>query len=90
MEENREHRVIMENRERLTITAVEDIESFDEEKVVVITEMGTMTVSGGDFRINRLNVDDGQIVIEGEIDEVEYSNMVKDDRGSGFFGRLFK
>lgn len=90
MEENREHRVTMENRERITITAVEDIESFDEEKVVVITEMGTMTVSGGDFRINRLNVDEGQLVIEGEIDEVEYSNTVRDDRGGGFFGRLFK
>lgn len=90
MEENRNHKVILENRERLTISAVEDIESFDEEKVVVITEMGTMTVTGADFRINRLNVEDGQLVIEGEIDDIEYSDTVREDKSGGFFGRLFR
>ena len=54
MDENtREHKVTIENRERLTVGAVEDVESFDEEKVVILTDMGTMTVSGSDFRINR-------------------------------------
>ena len=71
MDENtREHKVTIENRERLTVGAVEDVESFDEEKVVILTDMGTMTVSGSDFRINRLNVDDGQLVIEGSIDDI--------------------
>ena len=65
MDENtREHKVTIENRERLTVGAVEDVESFDEEKVVILTDMGTMTVSGSDFRINRLNIDDGQLVFQ--------------------------
>ena len=89
MEENREHKLSIENREKLTISAVEDVESFDDEKVVVITDMGTLTVSGGNFRISRLNVDDGQLVIEGDIDGLEYSDTMDDGRG-GFFGRLFK
>lgn len=89
MEENREHKVIMEDRARLTISSVEDVESFDDEKVIVITGMGTMTVSGADFRISRLNVDDGQLVIEGEIDEIQYSDTVRDS-GGGFFSKLFK
>lgn len=89
MDENREHKVVLENRERLTLSAVEDVESFDDERVVVITDMGTLTVSGGNFRISRLNVDDGQLVIEGEIDGLEYSDTVTSDKG-GFFGRLFK
>lgn len=89
-ENNKMHKVVLDNRERLTISAVEDVESFDDEKVVVITEMGTMTVTGGDFRISRLNVDDGQLVIEGEIDEIAYSDTVRSDKGGGFFGRLFK
>lgn len=90
MEENRSHKVVIEDREKMTVSAVEDVESFDEEKVVVITDMGTMTVIGADFRISRLNVEDGQLEIIGEIDEVRYSDAAHETQGGGFFGRLFK
>ena len=90
MEEEKRHSVVLENREKITITEVDDVESFDEEKVVIVTSMGTMTVLGGDFRINKLNVDDGQLVIEGEIDEIKYSDVQRRDKNGGFFGRLFQ
>ena len=90
MEENaREHKVTIDNRARITVTAVEDVESFDEEKVIIITDMGTMTVTGTDFKISRLNVEDGQLIIEGEIDEIQYSERAVSD-GGGFFSRLFR
>ncbi len=89
MEEERKHSITMENRERLTITAVDDVVSFDEEKVIVDTNMGTMTVIGSDFRIHKLNVDDGQLVIEGMIDEVQYSETRQKDQ-KGFFARMFQ
>ncbi len=89
MEEIRKHSITMENREKLTITAVDDVVSFDEEKVIVDTSMGTMTVSGSDFRIHKLNVDDGQLVIEGTIDEIQYTENHKKDQ-KGFFARMFQ
>ena len=91
MEENRSHKVTIEDREKMIVSAVEDVESFDEEKVVVITDMGTMTIFGADFRISRLNVDDGQLEIIGDIDEIKYSDTAAHDtQGGGFFGRLFR
>ncbi len=89
MEEVKKHSIAMENREKLTITAVEDVESFDEEKVIVETSMGMMTVHGSDFRIHKLNVDDGHLVIEGTIDEIQYSDNRTKEQG-GFFARLFQ
>ncbi len=90
MEEEKRHSISLENREKLTITAVEDVVSFDEEKVIVDTSMGLMTVHGSEFRIHKLNVDDGQLVIEGMIDEIQYSeNRGKEQRG-GFFARMFQ
>ena len=89
MEEVRKHSISMENREKLTITAVEDVESFDEEKVVIATELGTMTVLGSNFRIHKLNVDDGHLVIEGTIDEIHYSDTAAKSP-CGFFARLFQ
>ena len=89
MEEEKRHSISLENREKLTITDVEDVVSFDEEKVLIETGMGLMTVHGSDFRIHKLNVDDGQLVVEGMIDEIQYSqNRVKDQRG--FFARMFQ
>lgn len=89
MEEQRGHRVVMEDRAKITVSSVDDVESFEDEKVVVVTGMGTMTVLGADFHISKLNVDDGELVIEGEIDEIQYSDAAR-DTGSGFFGKLFK
>ncbi len=86
------HTVLIENRNRIKINCVEDVESFNEEKVVVYTSMGVMVVTGFDFKVSRLSVEDGQLVIDGEVDKVEYMEEARDDRGgsSGLLGRLFR
>lgn len=93
--ENREtgakHTVVIEDRSRIKINCVEDVESFNEEKVVVYTSMGIMIITGYNFKVSRLNVEDGQLVIDGEIDKLEYTEATGPaETGGGFFGRLFK
>ena len=61
------HNVIMEDRRHLTVSGVEDIDSFDEQAVVIFTQMGELTVKGDDLHINRLSLEVGEILIEGEI-----------------------
>ena len=90
MEENRKHTVSMENRERIIISDVEDVESFDEEKVCVLTSMGILTVEGSDFRMHKLDVEAGQLIIEGIIDELKYSESHRQGGQCGFFSRLFQ
>lgn len=90
MEEERNHCISMKNRSGLTVGEVEDVESFDEEKVVVRTSMGTMTVTGTDFRIHKLNVDDGQLIIDGTVDEIKYSESAERVNRGGFFSALFR
>ena len=89
-EEKRRHCVMIEDRERIIVSAVEDIESFDDEKVVVLCDMGEMTISGQNFKINKLNVDDGELIIEGIIDELQYSERKEQISEGGFLGRLFR
>ena len=83
------HNVIMENRNKLSISGVEDVENFDEQSVVLYTGEGLLTVRGADFHINKLNVDSGEVVIEGEIESLVYSDGGF-NRGGGFFAKLFK
>ena len=89
-ESTREHKVVIDSRKRMTVSGVDDVESFDEEKIVVLCNMGKMTVSGADLKISRLNVEAGELIIEGEIDEVQYSHEVSDRKDGGFLSKLFR
>ena len=75
--------LILENREKL------DVLSFDDQIVILETELGMLTIKGEDLRINKLSVDTGDVVIEGNINSVSYSE--KEERKSGnLLGKIFK
>ena len=83
-----QHNVIMENRKTLTITGVMDIDSFDEESVVVFTEQGELTIKGANLHINKIDVEAGDLMMEGEVDSLQYSDN-QPHRG-GLLARLFR
>jgi sporulation protein YabP len=83
--------LILENREKLNITGVIDVESFNDECVVVDTELGVLVIKGIDLHINKLNIDNSELGIEGEIVSCEYSEREGSrSKGGGFFARMFK
>jgi sporulation protein YabP len=83
--------LILENRERLNISGVIDVESFNDENVVVDTELGILVIRGMDLHINKLNIDNSELGIEGDIISCEYSDKEGSrSKGSGFFARMFK
>lgn len=82
------HNIIMESRKQLTITGVMDIDSFDEEQVIVFTEEGELTIRGINLHINKIDVDTGDLSMEGEIDSLSYTEN-RPQKG-GMFSRLFR
>ena len=42
------HHVILEEREQLAVSGVEEVESFDENTIVMYTSRGTLIVRGGE------------------------------------------
>ena len=85
------HNLIMENRKKLSISGVEDVDSFDEDTIILYTEIGMLTIKGAQLHINKLSVETGEVVVEGEIDSVTYSDADSaKSRGIGFIGKLFR
>ena len=82
------HTVNMEDRQRLSITGVSEIDMFDEYTVSLFTQMGGINVRGTGLHIISMSVDSGEILIEGNIDGLEYTES--GESKSGFFSRLFK
>lgn len=83
------HNIIMESRKVMSISGVSDVDSFDEETVVLFTEWGALTVEGDNLHINRINVDTGEMQLEGNISALSYSDGAEKKTG-GFFSRLIK
>ena len=91
MTSNTIQNVILENREKLTISGVLDVLSFDDQIVIVETELGLLTVKGEKLRINKLSLDTTEVIVEGTIFNLSYSEKNLDKKsGSNIFGKIFK
>ncbi len=84
------HNIIVENRKRISISGVEDIESFNEEEIVLHTSMGVLIVSGENLHINKLSVDSGDTEITGEVSDLKYPENYGKSKGAGLLGKLLK
>jgi sporulation protein YabP len=84
------HNVLIEAREKLTITGVRDVISFDENTIILNTEMGGLVLKGTDLHINKLNVEDGNLSIEGYVIACDYTDKTDSKKSGGFFSNIFK
>lgn len=83
--------VILENREKLTISGVLDVLSFDDQIVILETELGLLTVKGENLRINKLSLDTTEVIVEGTIGNLSYSEKNLDKKSGGsLIGKIFK
>ena len=82
--------LVLENREKLSISGVLDVLSFDDQVVIVETELGLLTIKGENLRINKLSIDTSEVIVEGEIYNLAYSENDIDKKSGGFFNKIFK
>ncbi len=80
------HHLILEDRERLTVSGVEEVESFDENTIVMETAQGVLIVRGEGLHIEKLSLDGGDLKVEGMVEALTYEEPRR-GRG-GFLSRL--
>ena len=81
------HTLSLENRSVLTVSGVEDVESFDENEIVMNTTQGNLIVRGSGLHIGKISLDVGEMKVAGLINEMCYEEQ---EQPGGFWGRLFK
>ena len=81
------HNIIMEGRERVSVSGVLDVENFDEKEIVMETSKGCLTISGDGLRVEKLSIEAGDTIIEGNIVCVEYNDQR--GRGGSFWSKIF-
>ena len=61
------HNIVLENREKMSVSGVSDVDTFDENKIVLFIPDDTIIIEGEDLHIQKLDVSSGELTIEGEI-----------------------
>ncbi len=82
--------LVLENREKLSISGVNDVLSFDDQIVILETGLGLLTVKGENLRINKLSIDSEEVIIEGEINNMSYSQKEMERKNTSLLGKIFK
>ncbi len=82
--------LVLENREKLSVSGVLDVLSFDDQVVIIETELGLLTIKGEDLRINKLSIDTSEVVVEGDIFSMNYSEKEMEKKGGSILGKIFK
>lgn len=82
------HHIIVEERERLSVSGVEEVERFDENTIVMTTVRGTLVIQGENLHIEKLSLDGGDLKVEGDIDALSYEDSGRSSSG-GLLSRLF-
>ena len=81
------HHVILEEREQLVISGVEEVESFDENTIVLTTAQGGLEIQGEGLHSEKLSLDGGDLKVEGRVNALLYE--AESRSRSGLLGRLF-
>jgi sporulation protein YabP len=88
-ENNLKHKVSLTNKKDLLIEGVKTIDSFDSNEFLVETIMGYMHIEGKGLMLGKMDNDNEELTIKGEINKLEYVNSNKDKEKS-FLKKIFK
>lgn len=82
-QERMAHGLCLEDREKLTLTGVREVLSFEEDRVLMKTDLGLLEVRGQALKLRALAPDGGKVTVWGKISSLAYG----EPRGKGLFGR---
>ena len=87
--EERLHRLTLSQRKEGTITGVVDVFSFDEHEILLKTSQGMLTVKGKELHESRLELEKGEVDLEGQVDALLYTGQEPKQKQGSLLSRLF-
>jgi sporulation protein YabP len=76
----------------MELSGVNNVNTFDEEEIILETDLGFLYILGKELHINMLNLDEGKVALQGEINSLEYKAQGTDikAKGKNILNRLLK
>ena len=80
------HQLIMQDRAKLELTGVIEVNGFDDTQVLCRTSFGLLSIRGSNLNVFRLDLDGTALSVEGHVESLIYTDV----RKGGLFGRLLR
>lgn len=87
---NSRHDLMMYDRKRASVTGVREVISFDSNEILLETTRGTLAFRGEGLHVKRLTLEKGEVDLEGEVQELKYSDSHTVKDAGSFLGKLFR
>ena len=75
------HHLSLDGREHLVISGVEEVERFDEESIILTTNMGELEIRGEGLHIEKLSLEGGELHVEGTVTALIYETAPRESGG---------
>lgn len=89
-EYNLPHNIVLEEKSKLSVSGITDVDTFDENKIVLFIPDDTLIIDGEDLHIQKFDVVTGELMIEGEIYSLTYTGSKGGKSSKGFFKKMLK
>lgn len=83
-EEQLPHKLTLEERSRLTLTGVTEVDRFEDTAVVLQTSLGTLIVQGRELKLKTLSLEGGQVEVRGRVTALAYQEPRPASRWKGW------
>ena len=88
--QNSKGNLFLENRKKLSLTGVMEVIAFDEERILLNTKLGALTIKGTNLKMNKLDVQNGEVIISGDMYYLVYSEKQAKKEKDSLVKRLFQ
>lgn len=84
------HLLNLTNRNQLNIEGIVNLGSYNQDQIILETNYGVLEIKGEQLHVQQLNLDQGKVLIDGEVRSLIYTDETFRQKGKGFFSRLMK
>ncbi|MHC6181424.1 sporulation protein YabP [Clostridium sp. JNZ X4-2] len=88
--EDKKSLLSLENRRRLVLTGIIEVINFNEDQIVLNTNLGTLNIKGKDLKMNKLDVQNGDVIIIGTVNSCVYINNEPKKKKHNLIWKMFK
>jgi len=90
MEDENKSSLSLEDRKKLVLTGILEVISFDDEKISLNTKLGNLSIKGEGLKMNKLDVQDGEVIIVGTVVSIIYSGKNVAKNKENIIKRIFR
>lgn len=90
MEENIKSNLLLDSRKKMELTGILEVVSFNDERIILNTKIGTLDIKGDSLKINKLDVQNGEVIIHGRINSMAYNDKNVSKNKENIIKKLFQ